>query len=374
MYATDDQVGTKIKCPDCGHRNLARPREKKQQKKEVMVPDGDEYQLDESFAPPPTPQFTPIEQREAQFRAAARERASTARSPVNSEPSGDNSADQTRPGAVAEQRRTAAPPSPAPAESTERGKRRTLPTRDPKRPLVPVVQGVARMVFTSEVAVRWVGLSLVLTAVLFLVLQVLGAMGNQALYMLPLFAGGCMLAGIWVMSAAPLFITIITESSDGNDELYDPPSWLSFDVAEAGFLVIAAMTSALPAWLATKAAVGLPLEARLAIGAGAWMLLFPFVVLSALEQGSAFAIVSPRLATSLVRCFVPWATFYIASMALAAGAAKLAEYLFTRGSFAALLPIPWVIVALIIVYMRMIGRLGWWIADSMPPPAEVKEE
>jgi hypothetical protein len=202
----------------------------------------------------------------------------------------------------------------------------------------------------------------------------LGAMGNQALFMLPLFAGGCMLAGIWLMSATPFFLAIITESSDGNDELYDPPGWLSFDVAEAGFLLISAAISAFPAWLATKAGATLPIEERLAVGGGVWMLVFPFVVLSALEQGSAFAIVSPRLATSLFRCFVPWATFYIASMALAAGAAKLAEYLFTRGSFASLLPIPWLIVALIIVYMRMIGRLGWWIADAMPPPAEVKEE
>ena len=213
-----------------------------------------------------------------------------------------------------------------------------------------------------------------LTWVLFLMYMVLGAMGNQAVYIMPLFAGGCMLAGIWLMSAAPLFMAVTTQSTDGNDELYDPPSWIALDFAEAAFLLLAAAVSALPAWLAMKGASGLPDEGQWAIGAGVWLLVFPFVVLSALEQGAPLAIFSPRLAGSQVRCFVPWLAFYIASTAVIAGVGWLALYLASRGSLIAMAPIPWLAVGLIFVYMRMLGRLGWWIADVMPPPAEATGE
>jgi DNA-directed RNA polymerase subunit RPC12/RpoP len=370
MYATDDQVGTKVKCPDCGRRNLAKPREKKRTKR-VIVPDGDEYQLDETTSPPPTPRFTPIEEREAQFRAAARARLGVAGPAVDpSEPGAKKSGGKASTEQQGSSQASATTPSPAPSPSTTRAQRRSRRDRDPRRPAVPVVQGVLRMMFTAEVMVRWMTLSFVLCGILFLILQVMGAMGNQALYMLPLFAGGCILAGIWLLSAAPLFIAITTQSSDGNDELSDPPGWLALEFAEAAYLVMAVIISALPAWLATKAAVGVPLEGRLAIGAGVWLLVFPFVVLSSLEQGSALAIFSPRLATSYVRCFAPWLVFYLTTTLLVAGAAALTGYLLSRGSLIALIPIPWLIVALILIYMRMIGRLGWWIADAMPPPAE----
>jgi hypothetical protein len=190
----------------------------------------------------------------------------------------------------------------------------------------------------------------------------------------PLFAGGCMLAGAWLMSISPLLVAVTTQSTDGANELHDPPSWMAFDIAEAAFVVMAVMISALPAWLAAKAATALPLEQQLAIGAAVWLAIFPFVILSALEQGSAFAIFSPRLASSLLRCFVPWFVFYVASLLLVAGAGALAWAMLNNQSFLAKLPIPWLLVALILVYMRMIGRLGWWIADVMPPPIEASDE
>ena len=357
VYATDEQVGQMLPCPDCGHRNLAKPREKKKQPKNVMVADGDEYQLDES-SPPPSPYvYTPVEEREKQFRAAARARLGIREPAADVEAVTEHAAPRGRaisPGKVPEARRAVARAA------------------DPRRPTVPVVQGVLRMMFTAEVMLRWMGLSAVLGVILFLIASVTNAVGNAAIAYVPFFAGGCMLAGAWLMSIAPLLIAIATQSTDGADELHDPPNWMSFDVAEAAFVVMAAVISALPAWLAAKAAAALPLEQQWGIGAAVWLAVFPFVILSALEQGSAFALFSPRLAASLGRCFVPWFAFYVASLLLVGGAGALAWALFDNQSFLAKLPIPWLIVALILVYMRMIGRLGWWIADAMPAPSEVE--
>lgn len=359
MYATDAEVGKLVKCPDCGHRNLAKQREAKRPTPQVMVPDGDEYQLDEASAPSPAYVYTSVEEREKQFRAAARARLGI-REP---EPQHDADSDDERPHGKAK----------APGKVPE-SRRPTAPAADPRRPAVPVVQGVLRMMFTAEVMLRWFGLSIVLTVMLFLIWNVVNAVGNAAVAYVPLFAGGCMLAGAWLMSISPLLVAVTTQSTDGADELHDPPSWMSFDIAEAAFMVMAVMISALPAWLAAKAATALPLEQQLAIGVAVWLAIFPFVILSALEQGSAFAIFSPRLAASLLRCFVPWFVFYVASLLLVAGAGALAWAMLNNQSFLAKLPIPWLIVALILVYMRMLGRLGWWIADVMPPPVEPSEE
>ncbi|BBO31267.1 hypothetical protein [Lacipirellula parvula] len=378
MYATDDQVGTQLKCPDCGHLNLARPRPAKRPPPRVMVDDGDEYQLDETHVPPPTPVLTSIESREAEGRAAARARMGVrALEPDPFDDDVEEPAAQPAAKPASRSRPANAPaansPAPRPAAAPSQSARKK-PQRSRHRPAVPVVQGVFSMIFSAEVMVRWVALSLTLTGLLFLLASAVNAMGTQALYLLPFYAGGCIVAGFWMISAAPLFVAIITESSGGADELHDPPGWMALDYAETGFIIIATMLSALPGWLATKAAVGIPDEQRFALAAAIWLIVFPFIVLSALEQGSMFAIFSPRIAASVVRCFIPWATFYIVSALAVAAAGGVTYFLLSQANLLALFPIPWLAVALVLLYMRLIGRLGWWIADAMPPPAEAPKE
>src|SRR5690606_35143754 len=152
------------------------------------------------------------------------------------------------------------------------------------------------------------------------------------------------------------------------------PNWLDFEFAEAGFFVLAVASSGVPAWLASKGAQALPIEAQAAIGFGLWLIAFPFVVLSALEQGSAFALVSPRIVASLFRCFIPWMAFAAVTLLWSVAAGGLIAFFLTRGSLLALLPIPWIVVAWLLIYARLIGRLGWWIADVMPEPNETEEE
>ena len=378
MYATDEQVGQMLPCPDCGHRNLAKPRPAKRPPPRVMVDDGDEYQLDETHVPPPTPVYSSIESREAEGRAAARARAGI-RKPEPDPFDDDTEEPAAQPAAKAAPRprpaNAAAANSPAPRPTAAPSQpARKKPQRSRNRPAVPVVQGVFSMIFSAEVMVRWVALSLTLTGLLFLLASAVNAMGTQALYLLPFYAGGCIVAGFWLISAAPLFVAIITESAGGADELHDPPGWMALDYAETGFIVLATMLSALPAGLAMKAAVGIPEEQRFALAAAIWLIVFPFIVLSALEQGTMFAIFSPRIAASLFRCFIPWATFYIVSALAVAAAGGLTYFLLSRANLLALFPIPWLAVAIILLYMRLIGRLGWWIADAMPAPKEADEE
>lgn len=354
MYATDDQVGKKVKCPDCGAMNLAQRRQVKKPKPSPLVADGDEYQLDESSAPPPTPRYTPIEEREAQYRAAAHERLGR-RSPVVAPPATLRN----------EPREAAARATPAGNDSA------ALPAPPKRAPLprrlaVPVVQGVWRMLFTSEVMVRWFALSVVLMLIIFLMSSAMHAMGNQAVFLLPIYAAGCVFGGFWILSASSLLVAILTQSANGADELSDPPSWFSVDLGEAAFLAMGGLVSGLPAWLATKLTPDWPLEANVALGTALWLATFPFVTLSALEQGSPLALFSPRLAASLGRCFVPWVASYLVACALVGGAGLLGWKLLTSSNALAMLPLAWLITAVLLTYMRIIGRLGWWIAEVMP--------
>jgi hypothetical protein len=102
-----------------------------------------------------------------------------------------------------------------------------------------------------------------------------------------------------------------------------------------------------------------------AIAAATWLVCFPVALLSALEQSSAFAVVSPRILYSLVRCAGPWLLFVVETLVVGAGVG----YLLLRavaGSRAFFYLVPWLATAAVLLYMRLIGRLAWWIADMMP--------
>lgn len=358
MYATDEQVGTNVKCPDCGAMNLAKRREAKKAKPSPIVADGDEYQLDESSVPPPTPRYTSIEEREARGRAEAQAR--TGRRPLVVEP----------PEEVHQETRETSRRSPvaAPLPSSPTSELASTPTRTSRshRPAAPVIQGLGRMLLTSEVMVRWFALSLLLTLILFFVGVAMLGMG-MVVFLPAALAAGCFFACFWILSASSLLVAILTQSANGADELSDPPPWFSLDVSEAAFIAVAAIVSGVPAWLATKLTPGWPWEANAALGVALWLAAFPFVALSSLEQGSPLAIFSPRLAASLGRAFFAWLAYYVVAWALLAGAGFVAATLLSSAGVLAVLPLGALITAVVIVYFRLVGRLGWWIADLMPP-------
>lgn len=357
-YATDDQVGTTIKCPDCGHPNLVHARPQVKPRGPAIVPDGEEYRLDEAWATPVRPMIEPLTERMAA---------------VHSPSAAGGRTSQEAPTAPASNAAAPASPPPIydPRNKRSHGIEVVTESSRPERPPIPLVQGVWRMLVSSDVLVRWVTQSLTLTVVFGLGVSIVNAMGNQALYVLPMFAAACFAGGAWLLSTLPFWLSLVIESSDGNDRLEDPPNWMTFDVAESGFLVVSLASSVFPAWLTTKATAALEPQWQLAIAGGTWLVCFPVMLLSALEQSSAFAILSPRMLFSLVRCAGPWLLFFLESVALAALVGLAATKLAT-GSIALWLLLPWLFNWAVIVYMRLIGRLAWWIAEMMPAPDEAE--
>ncbi len=370
MYATDAQVGKKLKCPDCGTGTLATARAAVKVRGPVIVPDGEEYQLDEASAPIPRPAYLPVELRGMSWK---RGEGVGVEGGAGDGGAGDGGA-VARSGEIGLTEVRAKSRAAAEGGNRARG-RATAEADSPGRlPRLPLVQGVWAMLFTSEVLVRWVGLCISLTGVGWFLSWILNAMGSQVFLALPMFAAGCVLAGFWLLTALPVALAVVAESSDGNDRLHDPPTFISFDFAEAFFVAVAAAVSAIPAWLTFKATATLPEEAQAAIAAGAWLACFPIVLLSNLEQSSAFAVFSPRLGSSVFRCAGPWVLFYFESTVLAAAVGSAAWGMALSGKPGWWLVLPWLAVAALFIYMRLLGRLAWWIAELTPAVEEGKTE
>jgi DNA-directed RNA polymerase subunit M/transcription elongation factor TFIIS len=307
MYATDAQLGKKFKCPDCGALTVAHARPQAKPTGPTIVPDGEEYQLDEASPPTPRPFVMPRVFRQLESRAEDQPHAAPA-------PVLRGAGDDAGGASDAPRRKTLGLEPPAPR---------------PEPPAVPLIQGVA------------------------------------------LYAVGCIVTALWSTAALPLFIAIVVESSEGNDRLQDPPRWTSFDwFAELGFFLISAAMSALPAWLTTKFTGDFSLQGQIGIAAGTWLFCFPIALLSGLEQSSPFAVVSPRLIWSLVRCAGPWLLFYLETGLLAAAVGFLAAKIVAGNPWMLLFLLPWLIVTTLLIYMRLLGRLAWWIAEMMPSAEE----
>lgn len=347
MYATERQIGTKLKCPDCGALTLAKARTDKKPPKSVLVPEGEEYQLDDVPEPPVTLAPVALSPMEQQFREASQIPAVVA-------------------AMAAERQRVVEPPK-----------------QRPQRPRNPLMTGVLRMIFTQEIIARWIALALLLGVTGQLLAEsLLSPMQGMAEAIKIIFSAlGVAAAGVWMAMAGPLFVAVVGESSAGNDELYEPPKFLAFDWF--GELFTAAMAIGMAALVATGVwrltglaadDAAIPTSVRAAIAGATFVLIFPVTMLSALLEGSPLGVISPKLLATLGRCPGPWLLFYAEAFILAAFVGVAAWLLlpqqpgppppsFTWG-------LPPVLLGALLVAMRLLGRLAWWISDAMPEEDE----
>ncbi len=317
MHARPEQVGKKLKCPDCGAKNdIVEPPPPKP-KKSALVPDGSEYQLDAAHIPPtrPAPQFVP--------------------------------AHPTTPTAEAEAIRQA---------HVER----------PKVPQLPTLQGVLPMLLRGNM----LGWSLWLTVVGMLEMVLLGVVMGPAegigglLMVLACYGMAFSLGGIWLSGASALWLAVMTESSEGNDRLHHPPgaNFLEW-FGDMLYLVTSALLAFAPWWLLCRVLEGeLPIVAQGVLQACGWMFTFPLLLLSCLENGSPLELFSPRIFSSAAKLPGLWLLFYIESLVLVGSclAAMLGAVFFMP--YLALLVVP-LCVAASLLYFRVLGRFAWWLAE-----------
>jgi hypothetical protein len=235
----------------------------------------------------------------------------------------------------------------------------------PILPRWPLFTGVLPFLFTPGVPIRWLGISAGLATTLSIVLMGLAtaaAGGMGAVAGMCLFAVGCVLTMVVVSIAFSMFIAIVAESSEGAKEVHNWPPFLDW-FGDFFVFAVAAVMSGFPGWAICYL---LPLDPLIetAIFAASIVICFPIAVLSQLDIGSMWGILSPKVLKSLVRCPFSWLTFFLLTGVLAfvcIGATYLAAQL-QIGLVLIAAPLG---TAAFILYGRLLGRLAWRLAETM---------
>jgi DNA-directed RNA polymerase subunit M/transcription elongation factor TFIIS len=188
----------------------------------------------------------------------------------------------------------------------------------------------------------------------------LGAIGSAILSPILVATAVCLALG-WTGVFAINLLTILADTAAGADDVEtwpDPSAFL--DWAGSTFFVINSLALSVAAgngldWLLSQlelpggyAMVGMP------------VVLFPLVLLSMLEVNSPFVPLSKTVCRSLLRNCRAWIGFYLETSLLLAATGGIVIAALLPGSL--LLAIPLValtMVASLMIYFRLLGRLAW---------------
>lgn len=319
MHARPEQIGKKLACPDCGAKTAVKEPPQSKPQKSVLVPDGQEYQLDGVHLPPVRPelQFEPP-------RSAGESRENN----LVTEP-------------IRQERQ-----------------------RRPKPPLLPTFQGVLPMLFRNPVVTWFVwlgGMGLLGSGLMMVVVRI------NPIAAIPSFfgAGLSSLLGLGALSA--LCLSILSESSEGNDRLYQPPEFVPLDwMGNLLHLVLLGILAAIPTGLLSRALEQhITTKQQLVIFVVGWLFTFPLLLLSSLERGSALEPFSTKIFGSVTKRPAHWLVLVLESAALVGCAAYAIDQLLAKSLVLMLATIP-LAIATMLLYFRVLGRFAWWLAESLP--------
>lgn len=330
MHATPEQVGYKLKCPDCGALTIVEPPHEPVQH---PVATSDEYELEidpeldpgerpHVIVPPRRPMLYEEEAEAARHKAEERE-----------------------------------------AQGKHRGPKYDVQGRA-VMPRYPLLTRIIPFMFTRGIAARWLSLTLswfVIVSPMWLASQTKYGM----IVALPFGIFTVFALAIWVAAVAAIAMAVIVESSEGNDEVEQWPSTNPIDwVGEFFYLVFAGLVSPLPGWLLGRFVSEPATQVMLFVGSV--LICFPVAILSQLDVGSAFAVASPRVIGSFFRVPGSWLVFYgeIALVWLTClGLTFAADAVGSGYLLALLLP---VYIGAVLLSARILGRLAWKLAESTP--------
>jgi DNA-directed RNA polymerase subunit RPC12/RpoP len=339
LTATVDQVGQQIACHDCGTRHVVPKPALPAKKVSVLAHDSQTPQLDPTAHPGERPfvmttanRLTLAEERqEAEYAAAAQKSQAT-------------------------------------------GRRMSLDRRGrPVLPPYPLLTGVAEFPFTSGVPTRWIVLTLCL--VLWGAIMIDGLQGWIA-WAAPNGGGEAVFAAlaetfiaaplalVWYASLSSIVIAIFSQSAVGARHVDDWPS-LNFihSMSEMLPLGIAITFCMAPGWGIAHVFVT-ELWQELAAGGVTLILGLPIVLLSQLAGNSTWELIDLKVLGATVRCPFSMILFYLESAVLLVVCAAAIFVTGQKNIYLILLTAP-LVVGCAIVYARLLGRLGWRIAEKI---------
>jgi DNA-directed RNA polymerase subunit RPC12/RpoP len=383
MHATEDQVGQILVCPDCGTANLVPAYQAMDSPAPLAAVEG--YQLaaagDQPAPMPPKDRqdFTFTCPRCQTRLQAAHNQAGQRMTcpdcgttfpvpqPSAEAPRWDPFEEAVGIYAIAggQAAPAAAGPSPAPPAEHREPKslaevrphladRDLLPPRrlEHKLPPWPLVNGVFTFPFYREsclASVKFTVGTVVAWGIAVLLWPIMMAMAAVMLFMWL----------VYVAWASTYLLGILTHTANGADRIED---WPSGDFIESAFQCVYIVSSLMMSVVIGLCAGHLPTGLPPGVGsAAATFFLFPILLLSMLETGTALNPISPAVWRSVFQQWWVWCGFFALAAFLVTASIGLEMGLRALGGPWATIPSVILTALAMMIYFRLLGRLGWYI-------------
>jgi hypothetical protein len=240
------------------------------------------------------------------------------------------------------------------------------PIRPPDHPFV---EGVVSFLFQPSALGRWIGLIVGTAIVYFFAASSirLGMAGGTNLFLSLLFGVMAAAAGLLlVMFEAVVALSVVQDTAAGEDEIANWPDYVFIDwVGQAFYLLNAIAFAAAPGFIvASFLDTWGPWRWALPVATG--VVLFPIILLSQLDGGSPFSLLTGTMLQSLARLDA-WAPFYAMEAVVLgiAGAGAWLAYAVLGGRTALEAIVVGVLATTaLLVLSRLIGRLAWCLEEE----------
>lgn len=263
-----------------------------------------------------------------------------------------------------------------------RRERKAIVYDRPPPPARPFSSGILFFPCYAGSRGRWFSLSASGIIVLLMLGQTLQFASVPKMWIFAMLTGAATLILFvgWFVVTAIVLLSIVEETAAGNELVEGWPDLMFLDwIMESLYLVNSIALSALVGVMVAKsgAAIGMPPVVVGTVVAIAVWIAFPFLLLSMLEVGSPMVPFSEAVAVSLVSAWRGWAIVLLQTSLMAAAwfgsLWLLAGFWVFPDGFMGQLPVIRIIVfaciamttfvPVLMIYCRLLGRLGWYCSE-----------
>lgn len=392
-YAPLSKIGQEVKCPDCHTRNIVPPLKESVSSKKAQGPTlegAEEFAMSEVFE---RPKYRPLVREQGEYEVLSAldpatvehrltvpgERPKAAKVTATTAARGDD--DEVMLAPPVERVEVQHIPvnyvelDPADAMYDGRYDDGAIGDNvDPRTPdawkKAPFVYGIVEFLFQANTIVRLVIFTIGLAVIVSLIK--LGAVyfkaeDNSQILALFIMWGGIPLATAWLVAFAAAAQAILEATANGEKEVTTWPDWNVYDwFANGRFILIATIVAGLPGGFLGAAVLATSMEDPMmaAFGVAAppvlsWLVLYPYILFSMLNEDSVFAIASADTLRSLKIASDGWIFFYMYSIVIVLLGVGAAAMMFATNFLAAACAAAF-FVALLMLYFRLLGRLMWY--------------